>query len=58
MSAAGMPYYDPFAKLKMAEPLDLYRVRHGGTEYLIRELMAKRYPDIPVPNKVLYAETS
>lgn len=49
---AGMPYYDPYAKLKMAEPLDLYRVRHGEPKYLIRELMAKKYPDIPVPNKV------
>ena len=50
--AAGMPYYDPYARLVMAEPLDLYRVRHGEPKYLIRELMAKKYPDIPVPNKV------
>ena len=49
---AEMPYYDPYAKLKMAEDLDLYRVRHGEPKYLIRELMAKKYPDIPVPNKV------
>lgn len=51
-SVAGMPYYDPYAKLKMAEPLDLYRIRHGESKYLIRELMSKKYPDIPVPNKV------
>lgn len=50
--AAGMPYYDPYARLKMADKLDLYRVRHGKPKYLIRELMAKKYPDIPVPNKV------
>lgn len=49
--AAGMPYYDPYAQLKMAEPLDLYRVRHGEPKYLIRELMAKKYPEIPVPSK-------
>lgn len=49
---AGMPYYDPYAKLKMAEELDLYRVRHGEPKYLIRELMAKKYPEILVPNKV------
>lgn len=49
---AGMDYYDPYARLKMAEPLDLYRVRHGEPKYLIRELMHKKYPDIPVPNKV------
>lgn len=49
---AKMPYFDPYAKLKMAEPLDLYRVRNGEPKYLIRELMAKKYPDIPVPNKI------
>lgn len=51
-AAADMPYVDPYARLKMAEPLDLYRVRNGEPKYLIRELMAKRYPEIPVPNKV------
>ena len=51
-SVAGMPYFDPYAKLKMADPLDLYRVRHGEPKYLVRELMAKKYPEIPVPNKV------
>jgi len=49
---AQMPYYDPYAKLKMADKLDLYRVRHGESKYLIRRLMAKKYPQIPVPNKV------
>jgi len=51
-AVAGMPYYDPYAKLKMADPLDLNRVRNGEPKYLIRELMAKKYPEIPVPNKV------
>lgn len=51
-AVAGMPYYDPYARLKMAEALDLYRVRHGEPKYLIRELMHKKYPEIPVPNKV------
>ena len=50
-SVAKMFYYDPYAHLKMSEPLDLQRVRNGEPKYLIRELMAKRYPDIPVPNK-------
>ena len=49
---AGIPYYDPYEKLKMADKLDLYRVRHGEPKYLIRGLMALRYPEIPVPNKV------
>lgn len=51
-ATAEMPYYDPYAKLKMADELDLYRVRHGEPKYLIRELMTKKYPEIPVPNKV------
>lgn len=49
---AELPYYDPYAKLKMREMLDLRRVRNGESKYLIRELMAKKYPEIPVPNKV------
>ncbi|MCM1368570.1 MAG: asparagine synthase C-terminal domain-containing protein [Roseburia sp.] len=48
---AELAYYDPYARLKMGSPLDLYRVRHGEPKYLIRELMAKKYPEIPVPNK-------
>ena len=50
-AVAQMRYYDPYAHLKMVEPLDLNRVRNGEPKYLIRELMAKRYPEIPVPNK-------
>ncbi len=49
---AKMPYYDPYALLIMGESLDLHRVRNGEPKYLIRELMAKKYPEIPVPNKV------
>lgn len=48
---AKLAYFDPYEKLKMAEPLDLSRIRNGEPKYLIRELMAKRYPDIPVPTK-------
>ena len=48
---AEMPYYDPYAYLKMAEPLDLYRVRNGEPKYLIRGLMKERYPSITVPSK-------
>ena len=50
-AVAHMPYYDPYARLKMADKLDLYRVRHGEPKYLIRELMAKKYPDISIPDK-------
>lgn len=48
----GIPYTDPYAKLKMAEPLDLERVRNGDSKYLIRDLFRKKYPNFPVPEKV------
>lgn len=50
--AAELPYYDPYELLKMAEPLDLKRVRSGESKYLIRELFSMKYPDIPVPEKL------
>ncbi len=51
-AAAGLPYVDPYEKLKMAEPLDLARIRNGESKYLIRELFRMKYPYIPVPEKV------
>ena len=49
---AEMPYYDPYANLKMAEALDLNRVRNGESKYLIRDLFRMKYPEIPVPDKI------
>lgn len=49
---ADMPYYDPYAKLKMIDELDLCRIRNGESKYLIRGLFKKKYPEIPVPDKV------
>ena len=51
-SVAKMPYTDPYSRLKMAEPLDLYRVRHGEPKYLIRELFAMKYPECDIPDKI------
>ena len=42
----------PMLGLRWQDELNLYRVRHGEPKYLIRELMHKKYPEIPVPNKV------
>lgn len=50
--AAKLPYLDPYACMKMAEPLDLVRIRNGEPKYLIRELFKMKYPDMPVPNKI------
>lgn len=49
---AQIDYFDPYANLVMAEPLDLHRVRNGEPKYLIRELFAKKYPNYPIPDKV------
>ena len=46
-----MPFHDPYEILKMAEPLDLNRIRNGESKYLIRELFKMRYPTIPLPEK-------
>lgn len=49
---AGIEFLDPYSYMKMAEPLDLTRVRNGEPKYIVRELFAKRYPDIPIPDKI------
>lgn len=49
---AGLDYYDPYEHLKMAQPLDLTRIRSGESKYLIRNLFKMRYPDLTVPSKV------
>lgn len=51
-NTAQMPYYDPYARLIMGEPLDMNRVRNGEPKYLVRELYALKYPELLVPNKI------
>lgn len=50
--AAWLPYYDPYAKLVMADPLDLNRVRNGEPKYLVRGLYAMKYPELDIPFKI------
>ena len=50
--AAWMPYYDPYAKLVMSEPLDMKRVRAGEPKYLVRGLYALKYPELEIPFKI------
>ncbi len=50
--AAKLNYFDPYERMKMAEPLDLKRVRSGDSKYLVRELFSRRYPNVPVPEKL------
>lgn len=51
-AVAGMPYYDPYARLVMAEPLDMERVRNGEPKYLVRGLYALKYPELEIPFKI------
>ncbi|MCI8599481.1 MAG: asparagine synthase [Lachnospiraceae bacterium] len=51
----GMKYLDPYADMKMAEPLDLERVRSGESKYLLRELYRARFPEFEVPEKIAMA---
>lgn len=50
--AAWLPYYDPYAKLVMADPLDMQRVRGGEPKYLVRGLYALKYPELEIPFKI------
>lgn len=50
--AAWMPYYDPYARLIMADPLDIERIRSGEPKYLVRDLFALKYPDLEIPFKI------
>ena len=50
--AVWMPYYDPYAKLVMADSLDMNRVRNGEPKYLVRGLYAIKYPDLEIPFKI------
>lgn len=50
--AAWMPYYDPYAKLVMADPLEMSRVRNGEPKYLVRGLYAIKYPELEIPFKI------
>lgn len=49
---AELPYYDPYARLVMAEPLDMNRVRNGEPKYLVRGLYAIKYPELEIPFKI------
>ena len=51
-AAAGLPYYDPYARLIMTEPLDMVRVRNGEPKYLVRGLYAIKYPELEIPFKI------
>lgn len=48
----NVKYLDPFESMKMAQPLDLNRVRNGEPKYMVRELFKSKYPNIEIPTKI------
>lgn len=50
--AAGIVFVGPYAKTRMAVPLNIYRVRSGDTKYWIREIFRRMYPSLEVPVKL------
>lgn len=48
---AGIEYLSPYSNMRMNIPLDLSRIKAGESKYLIRELYAKLYPDVDLPQK-------
>lgn len=49
---AGVEACMPYGHMRLARPLDLNRVRCGESKYFLRELFAKRYPNLPLPEKI------
>ncbi len=52
LKLANLSFVDPFERMKMAEALDLQRVRAGESKYLIRDLFRKKYPMLTIPEKI------
>lgn len=48
----NIKHLEPYSFMKLAEPLDIQRIRNGEPKYLLRELFARRYPNIEIPNKI------
>ena len=51
-NTVGLDYFDPYEKLKMADLIDLDRIRGGESKYLIRELFRMKYPGEEPPEKI------
>ena len=49
---AGLDYFDPYSYTKMGGELDLYKIRHGQSKYIIRSLFSKKYPGWTIPEKI------
>ena len=52
LSLAGVKSLEPYEAMHLSVPLDIERVRRGESKYLIRELFQRKYPELPVPEKI------
>lgn len=48
----NIKYFDPYSYMKIAEPLNLNRVRNGEPKYMVRELFTLKYPKLEIPKKI------
>lgn len=51
----GVDLVEPYEELQLKGALDLARIRRGEPKYLLTELFARLYPQIPAPAKVPFA---
>jgi hypothetical protein len=52
---AGCSSLEPYENMNLAVPLDIDRIRSGQSKYFLRELFARRYSKITVPDKIPFA---
>ena len=55
MAGTGIDLVEPFENLKLRGKLDLERIRRGEPKYVLYDLFARLYPNLPAPRKVPFA---
>ena len=56
INSAGCKLIAPFAYLKLNKKLDIQKIRHGQSKYLLREVFEKKYKNFnEIPHKIAFA---
>lgn len=55
IAMGGCRMIAPYEELVLGTELDLARIRSGESKYILREVFARLYPDLPAPAKVAFA---
>lgn len=50
--AAGVEFIAPYARTKLAHPIDYKKIRGGEPKYIVRDAFRKLYPDEDIPKKI------